>query len=204
MVDKPIQEQFGEKLLETFRQFARSDLGSPAEYEANQFGHVADGELRTTLAETMYGARWLYKLGLALLVQDAELLAHVRAQVLDYASICEALLGEMIRHAISSNLAVGNKYKFRDTRTLTKPIPWARGIHAQFKELPFYWRIVVAAEEVIIDAPLADKLHNLRLERNTVHLHSRTHRAYLRTSRDAFSVLTETIQQTRTWRNANP
>jgi hypothetical protein len=89
--------------------FARQDLGDPAEYEATYFQHVADSQLRTALAETMYGARSLYKLGLAFLVQDAEQLAHVRAQIFDYASICEGLLGEMIRHAITKNIVVGNK-----------------------------------------------------------------------------------------------
>src|SRR5438552_1659643 len=38
----------------------------------------------------MYGARWLYKLGLGLLVDGDESIAHVRTQVIDYGSICEA------------------------------------------------------------------------------------------------------------------
>jgi hypothetical protein len=204
MADKPIQEQFGETLLEAVKNFARHDLGTAAEYENTHFAHVADGQLRTTLAETMYGARWLYKLGLALLVEDTELLAHVRAQVLDYASICEALLGEMLRYAISQNITIGRKYQFYNTRHLTKPIDWRRGVHAKLQNLSLFWLIDVSHEENIINAALADDLHKLRKERNTIHLHSRTHRAYISTSRESFRVLMEAIRQTRDWRNAHP
>jgi hypothetical protein len=53
---------------------------------------------------------WIYKLGLALLVKDAEQLAHVRAQILDYASVCEGHLGDMVRHAIVSGHVNGAKH----------------------------------------------------------------------------------------------
>jgi hypothetical protein len=204
MADKPIQEQFGETVLEAFRAFARQDLGNPAEYEATYFQHVADGQLRAALAETMYGARWLYKLGLALLVQDAEQLAHVRAQVVDYASICEGLLGDMIRHAISNNLVIGTKYRFKNTRKLANKLDWTNGLLPVLAELSFLWCIDVALDEGIIDSDLAHRCHVLRKERNAVHLRSRTYKAYINTSRSAFNVLTDTIQKTRDWRNSHP
>ncbi len=204
MAEKLIQEQFGEAVLTAIRSFARHDLGNLGEYEANYFSHVADGDLRTALAETMYGARWLYKLGLALLVQDAEQLAHVRAQIFDYASICEGLLGEMIRHAIASNITTGQKYRFKDTRKLTGSINWTNEIHAVFETLAFFWCIEVARDENIIDAHLASRLHTLRKQRNSVHLRSRTHKAYIDKSRGAFDILLGTIGQTRDWRNRHP
>lgn len=198
---KPIQEQFGETMLEAMREFARRDLGNPAEYELNFFNHVGDGTLRTTLAETMYGARWIYKLGLALLVKDAEQLAHVRAQILDYAAVCEGLLSDMVRHAIVTPHVVGVKHL---TNIKGQPINWGTGVTAKLAKQPFYWFIEVAQEEGIVNPGLATRLQTLRKERNTVHLRSRTYNAYLGVSRSAFEVLTDTIQQTRTWRHTHP
>lgn len=195
---KMIQEQFGETMLQAMREFARKDLGDPADYELNYFNHVGDGGLRTTLAETMYGARWLYKLGLALLVKDAEQLAHVRAQILDYASICEGLLSDMIRHAITSGHTKGAKYA---VNSRGQAINWAAGVSTKLSKQNFFWMIEVAEEEGILTAALAVRLQNLRKERNTIHLRSRTYNAYIGVSRSAFNVLTDTIDQTRDWRN---
>ena len=198
---KLIQEQFGEVMLEAMREFARKDLGDPAGYELTYFNHVGDGALRTTLAETMYGARWIYKLGLALLVRDAEQLAHVRAQILDYSSVCEGLLSDMVRHAIVSHHVVGAKHL---VNSRGQAINWASGITAKLTKQTFFWFIEVAEEEAIISPGLATRLQTLRKERNTIHLRSRTYNAYLGASRSAFGVLTDTIQATRDWRNAHP
>ena len=81
MPNKPIQEQFGQQVIDAFAQFARSDLKTPDELEADEFSHVSDATLRRRLAEVFYGVRWIYKLGLALLTRDAERAAHVRAQI---------------------------------------------------------------------------------------------------------------------------
>ena len=96
MANKPIQEQFGQEIILAMRNFAKADLNDVGAIEANQLSHVGDASLRRTLAETLYGTRWIYKLGLALLVRDEEQLAHVRCQVIDYGSICEGILSDMI------------------------------------------------------------------------------------------------------------
>ena len=80
MVDKVIQEQFGESIIAAIREFARCDLDTVPEMKEKYFSHVSDGGMQTALAETLYGARWIYKLGLALLVQDEEQMAHVRVK----------------------------------------------------------------------------------------------------------------------------
>ena len=55
-------------------------LDTVPEMKEKYFSHVSDGGMQTALAETLYGARWIYKLGLALLVQDEEQMAHVRVK----------------------------------------------------------------------------------------------------------------------------
>lgn len=81
---------------------------------------------------------------------------------------------------------------------------WANGVVAKLSKQPFYWQIGVAEEEGIVTPALATRLNTLRVERNTVHLRTRTYRAYIGTSLSAFGVLTDTIQQTRDWRNGHP
>jgi len=102
-MSKPIQEQFGAQVIDVFAAFARADLKTPAQLEADEFSHVTDDSLRMALAQVLYGVRWIYKLGPALLTKDEERAAHVRAQIVDYASVCEGLLSYCVAHAIRTN-----------------------------------------------------------------------------------------------------
>lgn len=204
MADKPIQEQFGEAIINAVRSFARADLEDVPAIEQNYLRHMNDPELRHILAETFYGARWIYKLGLALLVRDNEQLAHVRAQIVDYGSVCEGLLYDMIHHALTKNIMIGTKHRFSNTATLSNPISWTSGIEQNLKRQSFHWQINVAGDENIITTPLRDRLHVLRRDRNMVHLKIRTYRAFLGASMSAFQVLLDTVDQTRTWKNGHP
>lgn len=201
---KVVQENFGEKIIDAVTDFAKSDLKSVADLEANEFSHIADRHLRLVLAETFYGARWLYKLGLALMVRDAEQMAHVRAQVLDYGAVCEGLLSDALFHALNTNRMRGQKYrryKFNRPRAI---INWAvQDKLGQLTRQTFYWHIAVATEEDVIDAGLSSRLDTMRRERNTVHMRSRTHRAFLGTSKALFDTTLETIRQTKEWRAGN-
>lgn len=42
MPDKPIQEQFGEKIIATVREFARDDIQDVATLEFTYFNHLND------------------------------------------------------------------------------------------------------------------------------------------------------------------
>src|SRR5436309_3215232 len=124
MPDKPIQELFGQKVIEAFAAFARADLDDPTVLAANSFSHVTDAQLRKELSQVFYGARWIYKLGLALLTRDEERAAHVRAQIVDYASVCEALLFYCLAHAIRKGHTIGTGYQWMDPNTKRKPLNW--------------------------------------------------------------------------------
>jgi hypothetical protein len=124
-VNKPVQEVLGEAIIAAVRNFARLDLDDVQTLERNLLSHVGDIQLRQILAETLYGARWIYKLGLALLVRDVEQMAHVRQQVVDYGAVCEGLLSDMIHHAIVTHRMRGAKYRYRDTRNLKEALNWS-------------------------------------------------------------------------------
>ena len=204
-MSKIVQENFGEAIIAAVGEFAKSDLRSVAQLKADEFSHIADQNLRNILAETFYGARWIYKLGLALLVKDAEQMAHVRTQVMDYGAVCEGLLSDALLHALQTNRLQGRKYGYADAINLRRPINWrVQDRLNQLWKQSFFWHIEVAQEEGIIDQQLFGSLHTMRKERNTVHMRARTHRAFVGTSKSLFDTVLNTIRQTKDWRAANP
>jgi hypothetical protein len=202
---KVIQESFGQNIIDAIAKFARQDLDTVTELENKYLLHIGDNQLRRILAETLYGARWLYKLGLALLVRDEEQMAHVRAQMIDYCSVCEGVLSDMITHSIDQNYIRGNKYRYGDAVRLRYPISWTQNnLSAEMKKRSLKWLIEVALDEQIIDLNLYKNLEWLRQQRNAVHLRSRTFRAFLGKSRSAFNYMKELFQQTQIWKANHP
>ncbi len=204
----PIQQQFGQKVIEAFAEFARADLDDPTKLEAQSFNHIADARLRTELAQVFYGARWIYKLGLALLTKGEERAAHVRAQIVDYASVSEALLSYSIAHAIKRRHTVGTAYHWSDPDKQKHAIAWnaAQPEHTLAKQ-SLWWLVRISREFGVINTALENELQWLREQRNTVHLRARASlgpTAFLNQSKRAFEITTETMRQTKVWKAAHP
>ena len=208
MSGKPIQEQFGQRVIDAFAEFARYDLKTPPELENDEFSHVTDPTLRQQLAEVFYGVRWIYKLGLALLTEDIERAAHVRAQIVDYASVAEALLADCLDHAIRHGHTTGTAYEYKDPDRQTKRITWnATNPEPMLRRMSFWWYIRIAEDFGVIRPSLAGDLQWLRKERNAVHLMQRSavgRKAFLNQSRKAFTIVTEAIRQTKSWKGRHP
>jgi len=202
--DKPIQATLGERLIALVADFARADVPTPDQLAASEFAYVEDRALRAALADVYYGARWLYKLGLALLVKDTERAAHVRAQLVDYASICEALLSDAIGVAIRKGRYVGDVWKYSDPDRKSRPIPWElREPAALLSKQTFWWFVRIAREFGIVGDELTGSLDWLRNQRNAVHLRqfaSLGHAAYLNQSKKAYGIMMQTISETKSWR----
>lgn len=207
MSSKIIQEQFGQEIIDAMARFAKRDIKEPAALAADEFSHVQDGALRTALSETLYGARWLYKLGLALLANNVEQFAHVRAQIIDYASIAEALLADLIVQAHGKGKLAGTQYERRYTRG-TAPLKWNAADPAEtVSHTTFEWRIKVAHESGIIDSNLSGQLNGIRTRRNTVHLTEKVMAGvvyYAGLAKRSNEAMRETIRQTKAWAAANP
>src|SRR5208283_203704 len=107
--------------IDAFSQFAAIDLEKPVDLETKRLFHIGDANLRKRLSEVLYGARWIYKLGLALLVRNEEQAAHVRAQITDYAAVCEGILLDMIDHGLQKGMLTGSKHKFHDPDKKLRP-----------------------------------------------------------------------------------
>jgi hypothetical protein len=205
---RPIEEHFGERVIQAFADFARADLKPPADLARDEFAHVSDISLRTALAQVFYGVRWIYKLGLALLVRDEERAAHVRAQIVDYASVCEALLSYCIAHAVRNGYTSGLTWRFADPDTQKRPISWdPTAPERALRKQTLWWLIRIAREFAIISTPLAGELDWLREQRNTVHLRERASlgkTAFLNQSKRAFTLTTRLLVQTKTWKGTHP
>jgi hypothetical protein len=209
---KLIQEHIGERAIEAFAEFARSDIPDVATLEATQFAYVADFALRKALAQVYYGSRWIYKLGLVMLVKNEERAAHVRAQILDYASICEALLSYTNGHAIDSGNTAGSAHLVSNPDELVaakrRPIKWQPGkTEACLRKQSFWWQVRIAREFGVITPRVATDLNWLREERNAIHVRQMVAlgaTAYLKESKRAFETMSECIQKTKVWLAAHP
>jgi len=124
---------------------------------------------------------------------------------MDYGAVCEGLLSDCLLHAINKNIMKGAKYRFKDISNLRSNINWnVQDKLAMISKQTFFWNIDVAKEEGMIDQSLQAGLHRMRLERNTVHVRARTHKAFVGTSKTLFNTTLATIKQTKAWRAANP
>jgi len=202
---KPIQEQLGESIIKAIHAFAEADMVTSHEIEATYLFHISDPKFRTSLAETLFGARWIYKLGLVLLVENEKQMAHVRAQLIDYCSVCEGVLSDMIFHGVINNHFNGQCFRFHDFKKLNHPLDWSAAKRQKtIGTRSFAWLLAVAHEEKIITKLLYDSLDWLRKERNAVHLRARSFHAYLDKSHSAFHHMRDLFKQTQVWKHQHP
>jgi hypothetical protein len=202
----PIQQQLGQHLIEGVRKFVSSELPKIEDLEKNTFEHIDDAATRSALAQTFYGARWIYKTGLVLLATGPERAAHIRAQIIDYASICESILGEMIIYGQTNRRLEGSTKDFEDFKK-ARPINWSaiQNVRKSVEKLQFWWRIEVAAESKIIRPKTAGYLRAMKADRNTVHIHrglGRGKQYFLNDSIFAFQKTIKLIKDTKAWKAA--
>jgi hypothetical protein len=211
-MSKPIQELIGERAIEAFADFARSDIPTIEHLESGVFRHVAVPDLRRAMSQVFYGARWIYKLGLVTLAKNEERAAHVRAQIVDYASLCEALLSYSNGFAIDHGHARGTAYTVANpdesVPAKRRPITWRPGAtETILRKQSFWWHFRISREFGIIPVGLHDNLEWLRKERNAVHVRQRVAlgaTAYINESKRAFGVLLDTAYRTRLWHASHP
>ena len=160
----------GNRLLDALVKHAQEDIAvSPAEIADTHFSFLQDETLKTRLAETLYGAKWVYSIGKLLATERQELQAHVRTQVINYGAVCEAVLEYTIIDAAKMKKLTGEKRKFSNINKRSKA-KWGSPPVNLPKGTNFAWMVAVATEERIIDTDLEKRIMKLRTLRNTVHL----------------------------------
>ena len=82
------------------------DLPGDIEWHVNEFRFIPETELRKRLGRAFYTARYIYKLGEALSVSGDEQHAFVKFQIVQYASIYEAVISNLLWGAYRNHPAV--------------------------------------------------------------------------------------------------
>jgi hypothetical protein len=152
----------------------------------------------------MFEARWVYKLGLTLIVKDEEQTAHVRFQIMCYGAICEGLLHDVFEHAHAHNLLAGKCWRHHDPPVCKKPIASPTTVlRKNFKQLN-----EIANEEGIVNHTLYMALESLRTARNTIHSKVlaaySTPRFYLEFGIRHFQTVIDVSAACKAWKAANP
>ena len=202
MSEPKIQAQLGDALIQAITDFARSDIGAVAQIQDQVFSHVAGSRLRRSLATTLYGSRWLYKLGLALVVDGDESLAHIRIQLIDYGAICEALLKDVLAVPIAFSLCVGTYWKHSKRQGTGSLLDWKR--KDTLSKRTFEWLIDVVVDERIVAPEVGTRLHALRDARNSVHITklANSDLVYARhEAKEGFALVLEISKLTKRWKS---
>lgn len=98
-------------------EYCDRDLPSRSWFET-EFDFIEDDQLREKLISEFYSARYIYKLGEALAVKDQKLGAHIKFQIVQYASIYEAIIVYLLWRKFSSHEAVV-EMEYHDALRLT-------------------------------------------------------------------------------------
>jgi hypothetical protein len=201
-----IELHLGAVVLDAIHEFALYHVQSPAELETTTFSFIKDPKLRSRLSETLFGARWLYKLGLVTVAADARRAAHVRAQIIDYASICEGVLVDAVTHGLVRGHFTG---KAAGEIGFVGPGSSRGAVQTRVRKRygSFAWMLKVAREERMVDLPLWERVDWLRDRRNGVHVAevaATDVRMLIDASRHAYTTMVGTIDQIGAWVTHHP
>ena len=86
--------------------YCKRDLPDNFEWYRNEFDFVADNDLQEELAKAFYSSRYIYKLMEGLAISGNELHAHLKFQIMQYASIYEAVINYLLLNRYKEHASV--------------------------------------------------------------------------------------------------
>lgn len=98
----PLETQTIDEVLN----YCKRDLPQNHSWFINEFDFIKDKALQVSLAREFYTARYIYKLMEALFLEDFELHAHLKFQIIQYASIYEAVINYLLVNNFKENMNV--------------------------------------------------------------------------------------------------
>lgn len=107
-----------ESLREHIKSYCKRDLPGDLQWHVDQFGFISDEELKKRLGRAFYSARYVGKLMEALHAKGDETHPFVKFQIIQYASIYEAV----IVHLLWSRYAEHPEVKKLQTHKAYKPV----------------------------------------------------------------------------------
>ena len=169
--------------------YARGDL-PPREWFTDYFDFIRDPPLRERLSDEFYTTRYVYKILEGLAVQRELQVAQVRLQVLQYASIYEAILHHLLFDVLKAEPQVQQMLSFQSLKKYSVP-PAMREtlaglVHDGHRIVPAYYsESQVSPSKVrfddkarcvcdlgLIDGAMRNDLISIYEARNAIHLHA--------------------------------
>lgn len=107
-----------EKLRNSVDIYCKRDLPGDLQWHIDQFSFISDDELKKRLGRAFYSARYMSKLMEALLASGDEIHPFIKFQIMQYASIYEAV----ISYLLWSTYAEHTEVKMLQTHKAYKPV----------------------------------------------------------------------------------
>jgi hypothetical protein len=172
------------KTINEVLNYCKRDLPQDHNWYINEFDFIKDQALQESLAREFYTARYIYKLMEALFLEDYELHAHLKFQIIQYASIYEAVINYLLLNnfkedenvkKISAHISLreiaalsglteityeGNKI-FTCLKKETKT-PWT--------SIPFHDKVDASVDIGFVNEIYADEIKSFYTLRNSIHI----------------------------------
>lgn len=186
----------------------------PSEWFDDYFSYLGNQKLKKQLGNAYYQARFTYKLMSALNLTKGKHQGIVKFQIIQYASICEAILDYILENEYKAEI----EEKYADT-IYTKMNVLAKNtslkcdgeeiytckVKMKKKEIRFIRigdRTNFAVEKGIISQDTKDRICSLYDLRNTVHILKATRENYypkLNEAKEAFMIMQEVVKETKAY-----
>lgn len=178
----PLEQELREKIND----YCKRDLPSDINWHIQQFGFIDDEKLRNKLGRAFYSARFVSKLMEALLANGDEIHPFIKFQIIQYASIYEAV----ITYLLWDKFADHPEVKLLQIHKAYKPVS-ALGSMAKMtyngeelftcvykdsktpkNSIPFKDRVDCAVRVGFVDVSYSEDLKNIYALRNLAHIES--------------------------------
>ncbi len=173
-----------ETLRNAIHTYCKQDLPGGLQWHIDQFSFISDEELRSRLGRAFYSARYVAKLMEALQAAGDEIHPFVKFQILQYASIYEAVISYLLwnRYALHKEVktllthkaykpvsALGNqtKMKYAEEELFTCVY---RDNKTQRKDIPFKNKVDCGVRIGFIDEAYAEDIKHIYELRNLAHI----------------------------------
>lgn len=171
-------------MIESVLGYCKRDLPQDFDFFLGKFDFIDDATLRNKLAQEFYNSRYMYKLMEALNLTGHELYAHVKFQIIQYASIYEAVICYLLWNKFKDNEAVKTMevhQELRKVSALASPtvltydgveayICQNRNVKTAAPSIKFDDKVNAAVEIGFVEEIYAEEIKQFYKLRNFVHI----------------------------------
>jgi len=173
-----------ESVRETLDNYCKRDLPGSLDWHVQQFSFVADSELQKRLGRAFYSARYIAKLMEAVFASGDEIHAFVKFQIMQYASIYEAVISHLLwirykEHAEVKALETHKAYKPVNALGSSTSLKYGdddlftcvyRNAKTPRNSIPFKDKVDCAVRIGFLDAAYSEEIKKLYELRNLAHI----------------------------------